>query len=273
MIGANVQGMFVLSEVMAQYSALMVTKKEYHQNKINQYIKKRLDNYLRGRARETEKEVPLSLTNYETAYLNYEKGMVVMNALQDYIGEDQLNTALRKYIRKVAFQEPPFTTSLELLQYFKEVTPDHLKYILTDMFETITLYENKAVNATYKPLPGGKFLVKLKFAAHKFRADEIGNEKETEIGDYITFGVFDAGNEPLYLKKHWVNTKTGELELVVDRVPARAGIDPYYFLVDKNPGDNVVTVSSPPQAFFCPKDATIPVVSAANLSSLFKLNQ
>ncbi len=247
-IGANVQGMFVLSEVMAQYSALMVTKKEYDQNKINQYIKKRLDNYLKGRARETEKEVPLALTNYETTYLHYEKGMVVMNALQDYIGEDRLNTALGKYIRKVAFQEPPFTTSLELLQCIKEVTPDGLKYILTDMFETITLYENKAVNATYKPLPGGKFLVKLKFAAHKSRADEIGNEKEIEIGDYITFGVFAADNEPLYLKKHWVNSKTGEMELVVDRVPVRAGIDPYYFLVDKHTEDNVVDIIPEPGA-------------------------
>jgi ABC-2 type transport system permease protein len=245
-IGANVQGMFVLSEVMAQYSALMVTKKEYDQDKIKQYIKKRLDNYLKGRARETEKEVPLALTNNETAYLHYEKGMVVMNALQDYIGEDQLNTALGKYIRKVAFQEPPFTTSLEWLQCLKEVTPDHLKYILTDMFETITLYENEAVNATYKSLPGGKFLVKLKFAAHKSRADEIGNEKEIEIRDYITFGVFAADNEPLYLKKHWVNTKTGELEFVVDRLPVRAGIDPYYFLVDKNAEDNVVNISRNP---------------------------
>jgi ABC-2 type transport system permease protein len=247
-IGANVQGMFLLSEVMAQYSALMVTKKEYDQNKINQYIKKRLDNYLRGRARETEKEVPLALTNYETTYLNYEKGMVVMNALQDYIGEDRLNTALGKYIQKAAFQEPPFTTSLEMLQYLNEVTPHSLKYILTDMFETITLYENKAVNATYKPLPGGKFLVKLKFTAHKSRADEIGNEKEIEIRDYITFGVFAADNEPLYLKKHWVNVKTGELEFVVDRIPVRAGIDPYYFLVDKNAEDNVVNISPEPGA-------------------------
>jgi len=61
--------------------------------------------------------------------------------------------------------------------------------------------------------------VKLKFAAHKFRADEIGNEKDIEIGDEITFGVFDAAGETLYLKKHWVNTKTGELEFVVDRLP------------------------------------------------------
>ncbi|MGD2090075.1 MAG: hypothetical protein PVH61_28115 [Candidatus Aminicenantes bacterium] len=122
-------------------------------DKINQYIKKRLDNYLRGRARETEKEVPLALTNYETTYLHYEKGMVVMHALQDYIGEDRLNNAL---------------------------------------------------------------------------------------------AVFDADNEPLYLKKHWVKSKTGELEFVVDRVPVKAGIDPYYFLVDKHTEDNVVDISPVP---------------------------
>jgi hypothetical protein len=33
-----------------------------------------------------------------------------------------------------------------------------------------------------------------------------------------------------------------ELEFVVDKVPAKAGIDPYYFLVDKHTEDNVVEI-------------------------------
>ena len=44
--GANVEGMFFLLEGMTQYFALMVTKNEYDQAKINKYIKKRIKNYL-----------------------------------------------------------------------------------------------------------------------------------------------------------------------------------------------------------------------------------
>ena len=241
-MGANVQGMFVLTEVMAQYSALMVIKNKYDQNKINQYVKHEIDRYLRGRGRETRKEVPLALTNLATWYLNYAKGFVVMNALQDYIGENNLNAAIKKYTQEVAFQEPPYTTSLEFLEYLKEATPDHLKYIITDMFETITLYENKAMKATYKPLEDGKYLVKLKFEAKKLRADELGNEKAIQTNDLITFGVFGVDGEELCLQKHWVKSDKGEMEFIVGKRPVKAGIDPYYYLIDKHTDDNVIDV-------------------------------
>ncbi|MCK5057571.1 MAG: hypothetical protein KAT34_12995, partial [Candidatus Aminicenantes bacterium] len=199
-MGGYVEGMFLLSEGLAQYSALMVSKKEYPRAFINEYIKTRIDHYLRGRARETRKEVPLALTNFGARYINYEKSMVVMNALQDYIGEDNLNAAIGKFLQDAAFREPPFPTSMEFLEYVKAATPPHLKYILTDMFETITLYENKAVNATYEQLAGRKYRVILEFAAEKIRADGAGNEKSIEIKDYITFGVFGDKGEELYLQ-------------------------------------------------------------------------
>ena len=39
-----------------------------------------------------------------------------MYALKDYVGEDVVNDSLRAYIDKVAFQEAPFTTSIEFLE-------------------------------------------------------------------------------------------------------------------------------------------------------------
>ncbi|MFC2155348.1 M1 family aminopeptidase [Acidobacteriota bacterium] len=241
-MGGNVEGIFLLSEGLAQYSALMVNKNEYPRAFINEYIKTRIDHYLKGRARETSKEVPLALTNFGARYLNYEKSMVVMNALQDYIGEDNLNAAIRKFLRETAFREPPFPTSRQFLEYVKAVTPVHLKYIIPDMFETITLYENRAINADYEQLEGGKYRIRLEFAAEKIKADGDGNEKSVPISDYITFGIFGDRGEELYLQKHLLTPGTTKLEFVVDKVPARAGIDPYYFLIDKNTGDNVINV-------------------------------
>jgi len=237
--GAYVQGTTLLSEVMAQYSTFMAFKKEFAQDKVDKLVKFYLDRYLRGRARESEGEVPLLFVENQP-YIHYGKGLVVMNTLQDYLGEDTLNAAIRKYIKKVAFQEPPYTTSLEFLEYIKEATPDSLNYIITDMFETITLYENKAVNATYKQLENGKYSVSLKFKAEKKRADEVGNETSIPVNDLITFGVFGLQGEELYLNKHWVKNNEGELNFTVDGIPEKAGIDPYYYLIDKKIEDNIV---------------------------------
>ncbi|MBL0052999.1 MAG: hypothetical protein IPP29_16565 [Bacteroidetes bacterium] len=37
---------------------------------------------------------------------------------------------------KVKFQPPPYTTSIEMLDYLKKATPDSLKYLIKDMFMT-----------------------------------------------------------------------------------------------------------------------------------------
>ena len=65
--------------------------------------------------------------------------------IRHILQEKKLNKTISKYVNSVAFQEPPYTTTLELLSYLKEDTPDSLKYVLNDMFETITLYQNRVV--------------------------------------------------------------------------------------------------------------------------------
>jgi len=238
-VPANVEGAFFLGETMTQYSALMLIKKKYSKEKLNKYMKNRIDTYLRGRAKETNKEVPLINSNIDLWYMNYEKGIVVMNALQDYIGKENLNNQLQEYVKKVAFQEAPYTTSVELIKNFRKATPDSLQYLITDMFETITLYDNKVVNASVKKLTNNKYLVSATFEINKYRSDEIGNENSEEINDYLAFGVFDENGEVLYQKKHWINNKMNEMQIEVDEIPAKVVIDPSFLLIDKNATDNI----------------------------------
>src|SRR5262245_64707841 len=111
-------------------------------------------------------------------------------ALKDYIGKERLNAALRKYLEKVKFQEAPYTTSIEFVDAMREATPDELKHIITDLFETITLFDNRAVEATWRQTPDKKYVVKIKVSAKKLRADGLGAEKEIQIDDIVEFGVF-----------------------------------------------------------------------------------
>jgi hypothetical protein len=243
-LGADVQGCTMLSESMAQYSALMVMKDEFGKEKMRRFLKYELNKYLKGRSKEEKKEMPLYL-NENQQYIHYQKGSMVFYALQDYIGEDSLNIALKRYIKKVAYHEDPYTTSLEMLSYINAVTPDSLKYILDDMFKTITLYENKVENVSYKKLNDGKYEVTLNFDSKKLRADSLGNETEIAFNDWIDVGVFtekDAKGKELYFKKHKISAQIKELKIIVDEVPASAGIDPYNKLIDRHPDDNVKAV-------------------------------
>lgn len=243
-IGANAQGSTVMSETMSQYSALMVMEKEFGAQAMKKFLKYEMNQYLRGRAMEGKKELPLMLCENQQ-YIHYNKGSIIMYALKDYIGEDTLNAALRKYVQKVAFQEPPYTTSLEFVSCLKAATPDSLKYIINDMFETITLFENKTTKCSYVKNEQGKYVVKISIESKKMKADSIGKMKDVEIADYIDIGIFGEklnGSKKeetvLYLKKHKIDKNKMEFEFIVDEEPVSCGIDPYNKLIDRTPDNN-----------------------------------
>ena len=242
-IGANVQGGTVMSETLSQYSALMVMKKKYGDAHMKRFLKYELDSYLVGRATERKRELPL-YRNENQGYIHYRKGSLVMYALQDAIGEENVNRALASYIRKVAYQEPPYTRSPELLAEFRAVTPPEYQYLIGDLFEQITIFENRAVSATWKDKGGGKYEVTLKVSAKKLRSDEGGTLTEVPMDDLIDIGVLGPDDKPLYLKKHRIKAGETELKIEVAEKPVRAGIDPVVKLIDRRPDDNTVAVTA-----------------------------
>ncbi len=248
-IGAEVQGATMLSETFAQYSALMVMKEQYGKDKMKQFMRYEMDKYLRGRAQEDEKEVPL-MYNENQQYIHYRKGSVVMYALQDYIGEDSVNLALRRFAEDMAYQEAPYTNTLEFMTYLTDVTPDSLDYLLEDMFESITLYSNKTTDAQFKQLPNGQYEVTIDVNIEKFRADSLGHETLIAHDDFIDIGIFseekndgEKYGRPIKIERHRISAIDTSFTLVVDELPFEAGIDPNYLLVDRFPEDNMRKVS------------------------------
>jgi hypothetical protein len=243
---ANVKGNAMLSETQAQYSALMVMKHAVKPELMQKFLKYELNSYLSGRATEIKKEQPLNMVEGQ-GYIHYRKGSLVMFALQDYIGEEKVNLALRNFLADWQYPGPDsknkrYPTSNDLLKYFREQTPDSLKSILTDMFETITLFENKAEKVEYKLLKDKTFEVTIKTTSEKFRADSSGNETPIPINDWIDVGVYgvdkDGQDKLLYLKKHKVTKKNNTFSIIVKEEPKKAGIDPINKLIDRHADDN-----------------------------------
>ena len=148
---------------------------------------------------------------------------------------------LKQYIADVGFQAPPFTTSLELVERIRAAMPAKFAYLVEDLFETITLYDSRAIEATATPLGGDRWRVDLVLESTKLRADGKGTEEEVPMDDWLPIGVMgeDEEGEPLYLEWHRITDGRTELSLEVSGEPVKAGVDPRVLFIDRDPDDNV----------------------------------
>ena len=238
-VGANVRGATMTSETMAQYSALMVMKHRYGPEKMRRFLKYELDRYLVGRVMERKKELPLA-DNENQGYIHYQKGSLVMYALQDLIGEDAVNRAMKKYVEAVRFKGPPYTTSTELLSYLHAETPEQYRGLIDDFFERITLYDNRAVEASMKANATGGWDVTVKVKAVKYRADEQGKQTEVDFEDPIDVGALDDDGNALFVEKRRIAKGESVQTFTVAKKPARVGIDPLNMLIDRTSDDNTM---------------------------------
>jgi ABC-2 type transport system permease protein len=247
-VGGNGQGSTMFSEGLAEYSALTVLEKRYGAEATQKFLRRELDGYLRGRGTERKKEVPLLYVENQP-YIHYQKGSLCFYALRDYIGEEAMNSALRAFLGKWAFKGPPYPTSRDLLTEFDKVTPDSLKYVLKDLFEDMTFYDNKTDSATTTKRPDGTWNVHLVLRAKKMKGDSVGNTKDVPVADYVDVGIFGDHvtgqklGEPLLVKKVHITQNVTAMDFVVPKEPKRAGIDPYNKLIDRTPEDNAIPVT------------------------------
>ncbi|PXX47405.1 ABC transporter permease/M1 family aminopeptidase [Undibacterium pigrum] len=240
-ISGNSKGGTVLVETLAQYSALMVMKHTYGDATMRRFLQFELDRYLQGRSQERKKELPLA-QNENQDYIHYAKGSLAMYLLQDQIGEDKVNQALREVIARHANKGAPYPSSKALTQALREVTPVEQQYVIDDLFDSITLYENRAISANATALPDGQYEVMLKVTSNKLKADELGAEKEVALKDWMDIGIDDKDGKPLLRQRHLINQKEMAFKLVVKGLPYKAGIDPDIKYIDRKPDDNLIKV-------------------------------
>ncbi len=250
LVSADMQGGSMLIETMAQYSALMVMKHQYGEDKIRRFLKYELDSYLRSRGGDVVEEVPLDRVENQ-GYIHYRKGSLVMYLLQDRLGEDRVNAMLRDLLTRYRYKGKPFPRSLDLVGGFLSLarTPAERQLVL-DLLDRITVYDLKATDATTRRLPNGSFETILTIAAAKFYANGVGVEKAAPFADTVDVGVFDqrpslgsfARQNVIMKERRPIVSSTQTVRIVTRRKPAFAGIDPYNMYVDRNGDDNVVAV-------------------------------
>ncbi len=245
--GANMQGSTMFSEGFAQYSALMVMEKEYGKDKMKKFLKYEMDRYLRGRSNELEGEQPLMKTEGQQ-YIYYQKASVVMYYLKEMIGEKKVNQALKSMVETYGYKNSPFPTSIDAVNELRKVTPDSLQYLIPDMFENITLFSNRMLETKYKKV-GSEYEVTLKTTSEKFKSDALGKETQIPVADYIDIAIFaepknQSGlGKSLVYKRMKITQKDNLFIFKTKEKPFQAGIDPYNYLIDRIPDDNLKKIT------------------------------
>ncbi|MDC0716496.1 ABC transporter permease/M1 family aminopeptidase [Nannocystis bainbridge] len=245
-----VQGGTMVIESLSEYFAILVMEQEYGIEGVAPMLREKLEIYLRGRAQEREREVPLVRSEGQE-YIRYAKGMIAFYGLADLVGKDRVNAALAEFLRARGFGPVPQPIADDVIAALRAVTPPQYQYFITDTFETITLYDNRICDAAVTE-EQGRFRVRVTACARKVRADEHGRETPAPLADTIEVGVFTAPGprqlrlgKPLALEKHVFTSKSADdpgaelvLEFVVDERPAVVAIDPYYKLIESRSNDN-----------------------------------
>ena len=252
LVPADAQGSTLIAESLAQYAAMRILEETAGPEQVHEFLEFHLDRYLDGRGHETRREMPLVRVENQ-AYIHYSKASLAFYALEERIGETALNGALRAFLEDSAFSGPPFPTARDLLARLEQVVPEGGRGLLEDLFETITLYDNRVETARVAERPDGRFTVQLETSSTKLRDDGRGRLTEIPMDDWVDIGIFaeDQGDGasrevPLVLERRRLGSGKSSFTFVVDRQPARAGIDPHHKLVDRDSGDNVRSFAQGP---------------------------
>ena len=240
---ARVEGAALLSESLAWYSAMSVVEGAYGRAHLERFLGILREAYLTPQSR-----AGVPLLQASDWFMAYRKGPFAMYALREYVGNTQVTTALRRLFEQHRSATPPLATSLDLYRELQLVTPDSLRYLLSDLFESNTYWQVATTQASAEQVEAGKWRVTLDVKARKVVVDTIGVEKEVSMNDLVEIGAFgppkDGGpGEPLYLRMHRVHSGEQRITVTVTGKPARGGIDPRSLLIDVNGDDNLQEVT------------------------------
>jgi len=258
---ADARGAKVLTESMAEYVDVQVTRATYGEVKMRRYLEHSRKQYLRGRASDRREETPLLLTYPEQNHLNYAKGVLSFRTLSEKIGEDAFNKALRSIATEYRLKGEPFVTTEQFYAELMKQVPDSLTYLANDMLKSIIFYDNRVLNAVANELEDGRYQVDVELMVRKYAADEatakqmqpfMFEKEELEtlpLKDYVDIAIFSEGNSSgvtessaLYFSEILVDKNQLTLSIIVNEKPATVHIDPWFRLIEKDIQNNSKSV-------------------------------
>ncbi|MGC4038450.1 MAG: hypothetical protein QM764_20975 [Chitinophagaceae bacterium] len=235
----HTKGANVVKDGVALYCGLTAMEQRYGVDVAQQLLASEMNWYIWNIRWNHNNQEPLLHAGIWSEVVN--KTAVVLYGLSHYIGKENMDAALHEFRDSFAYrQSPPYAGSMDLFNSLKKHVPDSLKYLLSDYWEKICLYDNRITAVNAVPLNGNQYKVTIQYHTGKIYVSHDGSEKPAAgMNDYIEIAVFgEKASKPLYLQQHKLTTGDGTLEIITSEKPVSVGIDPYARLLEMNRSDN-----------------------------------
>ncbi|MEO0898652.1 MAG: M1 family aminopeptidase [Bacteroidota bacterium] len=132
---ADALGAEMIMEGLCQYTASRCLEEVFGEVKKEAWLAEEAKSLARVNKRRKGKLPPLIYTRQEN-YLKYGKSALVMETLFDTMGEDRLNEGILNFFNAFHLLDAPYPSSLDLVAHIKAVSPDSLKDLVGELFET-----------------------------------------------------------------------------------------------------------------------------------------
>jgi len=227
---------------LSHYAAMKVMKGLLGEREYRQLLTQELQIYAAGRNKGGETNLA---SGSGESYVFLNKATLAFNRLGNAVGQENLNRSIASWRKN---RPAHLLNSAGLLQALDSLVPDSARHLFTDLFHSITLYDNGISTASYTETADGKFMVNVVFKSRKVQADSIGNESPMPMKDMVQLGLTCQaieGTTPVeVMQSVWVTKELNEVNFVVASRPLTVTIDPWVLLIDKNLKDNTVSVQN-----------------------------
>ncbi len=234
------KGANMLTETMAVYVEAQVLENMYGKTMVRRLANFSRRRYFKFRSSAEAQEPSLHQMKQET-YIAYRKGFVVMQALEQLLGEEPLNEILRKFINNN--QEQQTATASDFLLELEMLCTKEKYALISDWFEKRTIYDISISDVSYSKNSTGGYDISIKVNSRKFELSPDGIETEIPLDEKITIGLYtkypdDTEAKPTF-KKASISGTTNTIEFTVKKLPKYILIDPMVTRLDKNVLDNL----------------------------------
>lgn len=232
------EGSALPTETLAMYIELMMYKKTYGEEHLLSRVNVHKDIYLSQRTFADEE--PLYKSDPEKPYLAYNKGMVVMYQLYKFLGEEKINTALKRFYEKYSYPNPP-PVSTDLINELYAVADGNLHPKIDELFKQIVTYDLSlnAVNVNINS--DGSYTMDIDVSASKYIEDGRGGNESVPFSEPLEATVIFENNKKqnVLLSVDENNVKTS---FVFSDKPIKVTLDSAGKFLDKSEEDNGMNV-------------------------------
>jgi len=278
-VPANVKGFNVLSEGLTENAAMTAYENTYGWQKARRVLEQRtVRAYLTGRTLDSSNEPPLATAGGTQQYIIYSKASWVFWGLKQYIGEDNMQGAIRAFLNEYGGTGSPYPTTLELIEYLRAAAGPDYQQLITDYFNRLTFWDMKFVidgedNISVTENEDGSFKATFTIDLDKRTASEkTGREvsileaeyekagddetkgeliREAEaLNEWIEIGFYDKdpdetfGDEWIKLERVHISAAKTTFSFDMETRPTHILLDPRRLLIERNVDDNKVILAT-----------------------------